>query len=163
MITQARPSLWRGYRELRLASLAESPAMFGSSWERESTFGEDVWRGRASHPGAFIASIDGMDVGIGGVYEIDGRWSINGVWVSPAHRGQGVVDALVEACAAFVVSRGADTIHLGVIDSNVRGVAAYSRLGFVPDGTSVTLPDGRVEIMMSRSLSSEGAQPHAAF
>ncbi|WP_372968866.1 GNAT family N-acetyltransferase [Microbacterium sp.] len=161
MITRARPSLWNRYRELRLASLAESPEMFGSSWERESAFGEDVWRGRASHPGAFIASIDDADVGIGGVYEIDGRWSINGVWVSPAHRGQGVVDALVEACAEFVVARGADAVHLGVIDSNARGVAAYTRLGFVPDGASVTLRDGRVEIMMTRSLSGEGGQPRA--
>lgn len=136
--------------------------MFGSSWEREITFGEDVWRVRASHPGAFIASVDGVDVGIGGVFEIDGRWAINGVWVAPAHRGSGVVDALVETCAEFVLARGGDVVQLGVIDSNARGVAAYTRLGFVPDGTSVTLPDGRVEIMMSRPLSSDGGKPHTA-
>ncbi|OAN41176.1 GNAT family N-acetyltransferase [Microbacterium sp. H83] len=151
-ITRARPEIWRRYRDLRLAALAESPEMFGSTWQREVDFDDEVWQTRASHPGAFLADIDGVDVAIGGVYETGGRWVINGVWVAPDQRGRGAVDAIVEACVGFVASRGAEVIHLGVIADNARGVAAYRRLGFVPDGRSETLADGRLEIMMSRPV-----------
>ena len=157
-ITPAPSATWERYRDLRLAALAESPEMFGSTLQRESAFGDDVWRSRSTHPGAFIASIDGEDVGIGGVYDMSGRWVVNGVWVAPGHRGQGAVDALMVACVDYVSSRGADTIHLGVMESNPRGIAAYTRLGFAPDGTSETLPDGRIEIMMSRPVATAGAE-----
>ncbi len=39
---------WSAFREVRLAALAESPAAFGSTLEREIAFDDDVWQERVT-------------------------------------------------------------------------------------------------------------------
>lgn len=129
--------------------------MFGSSFGREARFTEDEWVARSARPATFIATRGGIDVGVAGAYEFDAGWCVMGMWVAPAARGTGIVDELVDACAKQVRSAGGDVVHLWVIDSNTRGVRAYRRLGFNPSGLTERLSDGRVEISMSRTLSSD--------
>ncbi len=60
-ISRVTPADWTRLRTLRLAALAESPEMFGSTLAREQAFDETEWRARAERPAAFIASRDDVE------------------------------------------------------------------------------------------------------
>ncbi|WP_122818465.1 GNAT family N-acetyltransferase [Nocardioides pantholopis] len=153
-LTRVGPEDWRRLRAVRLAALAESPEMFGSTWAREQAFDEAEWRRRAARPATFLASRDGVDVGMAGVYELDGGWCVMGMWLAPAARGTGVLEALVHACESVAQEAGATTLALGVMEDNPRGRRAYTRLGYAFTGAREHVRDGREELMMSRTLPS---------
>jgi ribosomal protein S18 acetylase RimI-like enzyme len=58
------------------------------------------------------------------------RFLMDGIFVAPAARGQGVGTRLLEAIAAEAASRGFAEVRLDVIDSNPRARALYERQGF---------------------------------
>ncbi|WP_101523977.1 GNAT family N-acetyltransferase [Nocardioides houyundeii] len=120
LVTRIAPQGWKRLRDVRLAALAESPEMFGSSLAREQGFDEAEWRRRAARPATFLACRDGLDVGIAGAYELDGDWRLAGMWIAPSVRGTGVVEALVDACESVVREAGATTVALGVMADNSR-------------------------------------------
>ena len=153
-LTRVEPEDWRRLREVRLAALAESPEMFGSTLAKEQSFDEAEWRLRAARPATFLASRGGVDVGMAGVYEFDGRWLIQGMWLAPVARGTGVVEALVHACESVAQIAGATTVALGVMEDNPRGRRAYARLGYDYSGTREHVRDGRDELFMTRTLPS---------
>ena len=146
------PDDWQRLRAVRLAALAESPEMFGSTWEREQGFDEAEWRRRAARPATFLASRAGVDVAMAGAYETDGSWYVMGMWIAPAARGSGLVDALLGACEAVARDAGATTISLGVMEDNPRGQRAYARLGYEPTGVREHVRDGRDELWLSKPL-----------
>ncbi|KQX69636.1 N-acetyltransferase [Angustibacter sp. Root456] len=152
VVTRVQPDGWLRLRAIRLAGLAESPAMFGSTLAREQSFDEAEWRRRAARPATFVASRDGADLGTAGVFEIDGAWWVMGMWIAPSARGTGVVEALVVACESVARDAGADAIGLGVMEDNPRGHAAYLRLGYAFTGERVHVRDGRDELMMRKPL-----------
>lgn len=76
---------------------------------------------------------------------------IVGVFVDPAHRGAGVIDALLDAAADWTAQRGFDTVGLDVHVDNARAQGAYRRAGFVATGEEFTTSIGR-ERAMTRSL-----------
>jgi RimJ/RimL family protein N-acetyltransferase len=128
--------------------------MFGSTLAKEQSFDEAEWRRRAARPATFIASRDGVDVGMAGVFEFDGGWCVMGMWIAPAARGTGVVEALVNACESVAQDAGATTIALWVMEDNPRGRHAYARLGYALTGTREHVRDGRDELLMAKSLPS---------
>ncbi|MFC5493995.1 GNAT family N-acetyltransferase [Nocardioides caricicola] len=152
VVVRAQPDDWQRLRDVRLAALAESPEMFGSNLAKEEAFDEAEWRGRAARPATFLASRDGVDVGMAGVYEFDDGWSVNGMWITPAARGTGVVEALIRACESLVEAAGATTIGLGVMEDNPRGRQAYARLGYELTGARELIRDGRDELFMTKAL-----------
>lgn len=148
-------------RAVRLAALAESPEMFGSTLGREQTFDEAEWRGRAERPATFLAVRDGRDVGLAGVYDLDGTWWLMGMWVEPSARGTGVVEALVGACLSAAAVAGATQVTLGVMEGNDRGRRAYERLGFVATGERVLVREGAWEMLMVKGTSGGGVGPRS--
>ena len=118
VVTRVGPEDWQRLREIRLAALAESPEMFGSTLAKEQSFDEAEWRRRAARPATFLASRDGVDVGMAGVYEFDWGWFVMGMWLAPVARGTGVVEALVHACESVAQAAGATTVALGVMEDN---------------------------------------------
>jgi ribosomal protein S18 acetylase RimI-like enzyme len=146
------PDDWQRLRAVRLAALAESPRMFGSNFAREEAFDEAEWRARAARPATFLSALDDADVGIAGVYELEGRWSVRGMWVAPGARGAGVVEALVAACEDQATASGAEELWLGVMEDNPRGISAYSRLGFSLTETRRHIRDARFEVAMVKKL-----------
>lgn len=150
--TRATPDEWQRLRAVRLAALAESPRMFGSNFAREEAFDEAEWRQRAARPATFLATLDGSDVGIAGVYEFDAGWCVMGMWVAPTARGAGVVEALVTVCEDEARRHGATDLTLGVMEDNPRGIGAYSRLGFTMTETRHHVRDGRYEVAMVKKL-----------
>ncbi|WP_104107167.1 GNAT family N-acetyltransferase [Nocardioides sp. 616] len=158
LVTRVAPQGWKRLRDVRLAALAESPEMFGSSLAREQGFDEAEWRRRAARPATFLARRDGLDVGIAGAYELDGDWHLAGMWIAPSVRGTGVVEALVDACESVAREAGATTVALGVMEDNPRGRHAYLRLGYRLTGEREHVRDGRDELQMVKALISS-AQP----
>ena len=152
VLTRVEPEDWQRLREVRLAALAESPEMFGSTLAREQSFDEAEWRRRAARPATFLASRDGVDVGMAGVYEFDDGWCVMGMWLTPVARGTGVVEALVHACESVAQDAGATTVALGVMEDNPRGRRAYVRLGYAFTGTREHVRDGRDELFMTKTL-----------
>ena len=151
-ITRVEPADWARYRDIRLAALAESPEMFGSTYAREQAFDEAEWRARAARPATFIAARDVSDIGLAGVHEFDGTWHVVSMWIAPAARGTGVVDALLGACGEHARQEGALRLVLGVMEDNPAGCCAYQRLGFVSAGQRDHIRDGRYELWMSKDL-----------
>lgn len=73
-----------------------------------------------------------------------------GVYVSPAVRGRGVIDALIEAAAEWARGVGYPELTLDVHERNVVAIASYRRASFEIVGEFVG-DDGR-EIAMALSL-----------
>lgn len=128
--------------------------MFGSNLAKEQSFDEAEWRRRAARPATFLASRNGVDVGMAGVYEFDDGWSVMGMWLTPVARGTGVVEALVNACESVAQAAGATTVVLGVMEDNPRGRHAYLRLGYNFTEAREHIRDGRDELFMTKTLPS---------
>jgi RimJ/RimL family protein N-acetyltransferase len=152
VVTRVDPEEWQRLRAVRLAALAESPEMFGSNLAKEQAFDEAEWRRRAARPATFLATRDGVDVGMAGVYELDDGWSVMGMWLAPTARGTGALEALVNACESVAQDAGATAVTLGVMEDNPRGRRAYLRLGYEFTGAREHVRDGRDELFMTKSL-----------
>lgn len=130
------PDDWRLWRDLRLAALAEAPEAFGATLAEWSGDGdrEERWRARLSIPGGrdFVVLLAGTAVGmVSGVpTPDDGTVELISMWVSPAGRGRGVGDRLVEAVVQWAVEQGARTLRLSVMQDNPQAIALYERNGF---------------------------------
>jgi GNAT superfamily N-acetyltransferase len=145
------PEEWRAWREIRLRALAEDPAAFGSTLERETRFREADWRARLDAAGgpAFLARVDGTPVamGAGWAYE-PGRLMVVAMWTDPAHRGHGLGTRILEHVVAC--ARGRDlTPDLWVADGNPAARVVYERFGFVGTGEVSPLREGS-RLTMSR-------------
>ncbi len=144
-------------RVLRLQALHDAPSAFGSTYEREVAFPDDVWANRLrpdGHPHFVCARDDGEAVGMVAVAfdESDPQiaWLV-GMWVDASVRGTGAADALVREALECAGSHGRRVVRLHVTDGNVRAEGLYCRLGFVRTGSSfVRDRDGVAEIEMER-------------
>ena len=143
------PDDWALWRELRLGALAEAPDAFGSTLAEWQGSGdrEERWRSRLSIPGArdFVVLLDGLAVGM--VSGVPGEDSdsveLISMWVSPAARGRGVGDYLIQAVERWGAERGAKTLRLSVMPDNRKAIALYERNGFADTGElGGVRPDG---------------------
>lgn len=126
--------------------------MFGSTLDRERAFAEAEWRARAERPATFLAELDDRDVGLAGVFEVGGEWSVMSMWVDPDARGTGVVDALMSACLTVAHEAGSEQVTLSAMTHNPHALRAYERLGFTRRSVGDPGADGRREVRMSRPL-----------
>ncbi len=128
---------WSAFREVRLAALAESPAAFGSTLEREIAFDDDVWQERASigscsdDRAMFLAWSGERPVGIvGGHRDDDGHVELVAMWVSSDVRGQAVGQRLVSAVLDFARATGTEWVELWVVRGNDPAQRLYETMGF---------------------------------
>jgi ribosomal protein S18 acetylase RimI-like enzyme len=154
------PGDWPVWRELRLAALAEAPYAFRSrlsDWAGEGDR-EEQWRARLGIAGSFnvVAVLDGQLAGMArGVPAGDGVAELHSVWVSPAARGRGVGDHLLEAVERWARRERARTLRLAVVEGNQHAAALYRRRGFALTGEpGDMMPDGvRRQQIMAKHLS----------
>ena len=154
------PGDWGAWRRLRLAALAEAPYAFGSrltDWQGDGDR-EERWRARLDIPGSFnvIAVLDGEPAGLAsGVPSGEGAAELISMWVSPAARGHGVGDHLVQAVSRWARQAGAEVLRLAVVPGNENAAALYQRNGFRLTGELGDLmPDGvSREHIMAKDLS----------
>jgi ribosomal protein S18 acetylase RimI-like enzyme len=151
------PADWQVWRELRLAALAEAPAAFGSQLADWQDAVEERWRDRLAIPGSvnFVALLEGKPAGMAsGVPGEGGTPELISMWVSPAGRGKGIGDRLVQAVAQWAQSQGAAALRLEVADDNEQAAALYRRNGFTDTSEHTgPMPDGiRMEKVMVKQL-----------
>lgn len=82
------------------------------------------------------------------------RAAIVGVYVRPAHRGSGVLHALLSETETWLQEIGVQQVRLHVNEHNVRAQGAYRKCGYVDTGIRVEMIDG-VNHEMVRALANE--------
>lgn len=136
-------------RALRLEMLADTPLAFLETLAEAAALphGEFAERVARSSFGDFcaqyIAEVDGRFVGhAGGIMSPDDPklTIIFAVYITPAHRGTGMLKDLVDGVAAWSRGAGRPELMLEVVVGNDRAWKAYQRLGFVDTGVRVPHP-----------------------
>lgn len=154
------PDDWQVWRRLRLAALAEAPYAFGSrlaDWQGEGDRAER-WRDRLELPGSYnvVALLDEQPVGMASGVPADepGVVELISMWVSPAARGRGVGDRLIQAVEQWARQGQAKVLRLSVMQGNEAAERLYQRCGFVGTGVlSDVMLDGVCrEDVMERCL-----------
>jgi ribosomal protein S18 acetylase RimI-like enzyme len=159
-IRRVRPGDWPDLRELRLEALEDTPLGFLETLASAQEQPDDVWRARAARGAEggesfqVMAWDDGRPVGNCVCFLRDGAAWLAAVYVTPGHRGQGLLADLAERCAEWGREQGCTVLRLEVHEDNARAQAAYARLGFRDTGLRApyTLPPGGQELIMERAL-----------
>lgn len=137
-LAELLPEEWERLRRLRIASLSESPDAFGDNLETEEMLSEEEWRKKFEKLNHLIAVIDGIDIAVLSVENLDGDFGatcwIGGCWVNPEYRGRGVMKALISYLDEHAEERGWKVQGLGVFSDNDEAIAAYEKLGFTRRG-----------------------------
>lgn len=147
---EARPDEWQSSRTLRLEMLADTPHSFGDRLSDVLAWGDDRWRTRHdSHlmpdSAVFVAvEPDGRWVGHMSVREFHNYsppqvW-LMGVYVSPAHRGDGTAATLLDMSVMWARERGFTELYLDVHEHAVAAQRFYGGQGFAPTGHTSPYP-----------------------
>jgi GNAT superfamily N-acetyltransferase len=140
------PDEWQTSREIRLAALADAPYAFITTLAEARAHPEQLWRDRIADNPHFLAFLDDEPVGSTVVIPTDVGRHVVGVWVAPAARGQGVIDALIGAAVTWSREQGDSELGLWVVEGNERAERAYSRCGFRRTGGTQPVPGRPDEI-----------------
>ena len=128
------PDEWPRLREMRLASLLDSPDAFGGRYEREIAFTEREWRELFNLNSYLVASIDGKDIAMMFLEKLSGDFGatcwVGGCWSNPEYRGIGAVRAMFDYVDSVAEEKGWQIQGLGVFIVNKSAIAAYEKLGF---------------------------------
>jgi ribosomal protein S18 acetylase RimI-like enzyme len=130
---------WRTYRDVRLASLLDTPSAFGSTYAAESAFTDERWLARV-HSGSstWLAMRGELPVGsatsVRFPEQAEGETCLVGMWVAGHARGSGVGEALVGQVICDARSRGLVRVTLDVAEANQPARKLYERMGFRPTG-----------------------------
>lgn len=162
LVRRALNEDWESLRTARLRALKDAPSAFASTWERESSFGEDQWRRRADQGTWFLAwsplstGTTGSPDALAGVLLPPGTGGCEliGLWVDPAVRGLHVGRELVASAAGWARRSHAGRLDLWVVAANRGAHDFYLRRGFVETGETQEVPGcpGVLEIGMSLPL-----------
>ncbi|WP_062521825.1 GNAT family N-acetyltransferase [Demequina silvatica] len=171
-IRRVRHEDWARARDLRLEALAdpaasvafletlavasEQPDAFWIERAAAASAGDRVSQWLGEDGGALVGSVVvlAQEAGERDYFDTvipERRAVLVGVYVAPAARGAGTLDALVDAACGWARSLGFARLELDVHADNARARAAYARLGFAPTGHVFATTMGR-ELQMARAL-----------
>jgi ribosomal protein S18 acetylase RimI-like enzyme len=142
---------WRTYRDVRLASLLDSPHAFWTTYEQAAANRAADWRSRLEWPTwiAMAPVAPGpappvVPVGLAGLWHAPGappgEVLLVQMWVAGWARGRGVATALIEAVLDGARGDGWTRVVLDVAQANARASACYRRAGFRPTGETAVMP-----------------------
>ncbi len=150
---------WERLRAVRLASLLDAPAAFGSKHEDVVRWVEPAWRQQLRRITTFVAVEAGRDVGmVRGIEhaDLDDAAYLVSMWVDPSVRRQGVGAALIERVVEWTATSGRVRLFLDVRTYNAAAERLYRARGFVPTGERAQV-DGFTELQFVRSCVSGSA------
>ncbi|HEX6149045.1 GNAT family N-acetyltransferase [Nocardioides sp.] len=135
------PDDWKAFRDIRLRSLADAPAAFGSRYDDWVGAPEERWRARLTAvPLTVLARAGEETVGVtSGAPEGEESVELISMWVDPAARGSDVTAALIDAVVEWATEQGRST-YLMVRRDNARAIRAYEKAGFVDRGVPADWP-----------------------
>jgi GNAT superfamily N-acetyltransferase len=117
---------WKRLKDIRLAALSDSPKAFLSDPDVERAQGDERWMTMCEASYWFVATVDGQVVGLG--------------------------SELIAHAEGEARRRGETSIGLWVFEGNENARRLYASRGYVSTGRTSTLPDGRQEEELERSL-----------
>ncbi len=127
------------FRELRLESLRDYPAFFGSDYQANRAQPAEFWTGRMyldSEDGqVFVAEAGGRLVGMCGILlgtspKTRHNGTIWGVYVRVEWQGRHIAHDLLELCAQWGREHGVRLLKLAVQAGNASAIRCYARCGF---------------------------------
>jgi ribosomal protein S18 acetylase RimI-like enzyme len=127
------------FREIRLASLRESPSAFSSTYESAIARSEESWSDQADSTAAgterctFLAFSNKSPVGIAAIYRNGIHKEVGElvqVWISPEFRGSGVACSLMETVLRWCEESGIRKIFAKINLGNDRALKFYRKFGF---------------------------------
>lgn len=148
VIRRLSPDDWLLWRDLRVAALADAPSAFGEVLADWADATEHQWRKRLTDV-AFnaVAFLDHSPVGqVAGIApDAGGRVKLIALWITPAARGRGVGQPLIDAVCDWAHTVDAKAVVLSVWRTNSPAIALYERAGF-QTAADPTLPiiDGAI-------------------
>lgn len=151
-IARIGPDEWERFRDVRLASLSESPAAFGSRHADWADAPAERWQARLTQvPLTLVAQEGTAALGVVSGSPTDESWvELISLWVAPQARGQGVGQRLIDEVVGWADGQGR-SVYLMVHSDNVRARRAYERAGFVDRGVPANWPpDEPLEQRMER-------------
>jgi RimJ/RimL family protein N-acetyltransferase len=172
VIRRVRAEEWAAVREVRLEMLRDpaAPVAFLDTYANAASQPDTFWQNRTTAAAAaqtvvqYVAEVPGRWVGSAtGILEQPGsedfegqpvetrQVHVVGVWLHPDHRGQGVIQRMIDAVVAWGAERGVERARLYVHADNARAQGAYRKAGFAPSGRAFTGSTGR-ELEMVRAL-----------
>ena len=137
------------FRAIRLRSLREAPDAFATTYEDAAAWPLDSWDRQLEQFPTFVATADGVDVGIvrGALHdEAAAIGYLISMWVAPDVRRRGIGSALVDAVITWARTQGLRRLLLDVSAENTSAIAFYTGKGFTPTGEAGTLPPPRQHI-----------------
>lgn len=147
---------WQVFRDVRLASLRDSPEAFSATLESALARDEASWREGLATRTQFVAMSGDDAVGTaGGVVDPTGEFGeLVSMWVAPEWRGRGVARQLIEEVATWAVRLGFGELRLWVVEGNERAERAYARAGFARTGRAqpVRPDEPAIEFEMAMKL-----------
>lgn len=157
------PDEWLRLRDVRLASLLESPNAFGANHQTESKLDESGWRDLLNKKSFFVVSTEGKDVAMMSVESLEGDFGatcwIGGCWSHPKFRGIGAMKVMFAHMDLQAKTRGWEVQGLGVWIDNFSAIAAYEKLGFRKMGepqNSTRIPGKLYQPMIRTALKVKG-------
>lgn len=134
------PDDWPALRALRLEALQDAPIAYCEAYADAVRETDEGWRARAARGAEggdsfqVLARLRGLPVATAVGFLGAGDAVLAAVYVTPACRGCGLLEAMVEQVAAWARERSCPRLRLLVHESNDRALRAYERLGFVATG-----------------------------
>lgn len=139
VVRRIAPDEAAALRAVRLAALADSPAVFGSTLDRELAFTDDEWHQRATASASgderlTLLAWEGDEVvGVVGGFRTPEHPEVVdlvSMWTRPSTRRSGVGVALVQGVLDWARSVGAERVELWVVRGNEPAQRLYERMGF---------------------------------
>jgi ribosomal protein S18 acetylase RimI-like enzyme len=130
---------WELYRQLRLASLEESPHAFSSTLESALLRSDESWKtqaGEASHGrdrAIFLAFCEDGAIGLAAIYrdvEDSQTAELFQVWVSSFVRNRGIATNLIDSAREWADEGGIQRIRAEVTRTNGAASQLYLKYGF---------------------------------
>lgn len=157
------PDQWMRVRDVRLASLLDSPGAYGANFDAESKFDEEMWRDLFNKLSFLVTSTDGKDIAVMSVESLDGDFGatcwVGGCWSDPKFRGIGAMKTMFSFMDLQSQTRGWGVQGLGVWTDNFSAIAAYEKLGFTKMGEpqeSTRVPGKLYQRMIRQASIKEG-------
>lgn len=140
-VTELSSDGWPRLRDLRLAALADSPAILAGKLDEEQNFTEEQWRETFKKLSYVVATIDGKDAAMINVENLVGDFGatcwLGGLWSNPKYRGSGAVRAIFDYMDTVATRRGWTVQGLGVMESNTSAISVFEKYGFTKRGDRV--------------------------
>ena len=151
---------WNLLRDLRLAALLESDAIYGD-FEVEANATTDYWQQLAQDQTWLALRSEAKDLAglvclMPSGSERYGDFWIKSWWISPDHRGKGGARVMVDWCSNYVRQNQGKVLALGVFETNEAAINAFLALGFEKTGIrNPSTRPGAFYLIMAKELNLE--------